>query len=90
MGRDEGVTTLVVCRCDRIEDMAMDHNWSAQHNAASEASPTSFRAVNPHSLDCVSAVHNIHSVHHPATVRIGREASIYRIVLYPFQNLPIY
>lgn len=70
----------------------MDHNWSAQHNAASEQSLTSFHAVNPHSLDCVSAVHKIHSVHYPPciAVRIGGEASIYRIVLYPFQNLPIY
>lgn len=67
----------------------MDYNWSAQYNAASEASLTLFCAVNPRSLDCVCAVH---SVHHPPciTVRIGGEASIYRIVLYPFQNLPIY
>lgn len=43
-------------------------NWSAQYNAASEASLTSFSVVNPHSLDCVCAVRIIHSVYHPPCI----------------------
>lgn len=42
VGGDEGVTTLVVCGCDTVEDMAVDYNWSAQYKAASEGSLTSF------------------------------------------------
>lgn len=56
---------MLVCWCDRIEDMTVEHNWSAHYNAVSEASLTSFCAVNIHSLDCVCVVQIIHSVHHP-------------------------
>lgn len=45
--------TMLVCWCDRIEDMAVDSNWSAHYNVASEASLTSFCAVNLHGLDGV-------------------------------------
>lgn len=68
----------------------MDRNWSAQYNAASEASLTLFGVVNPHSLDCVCAVCIIHSVYHPPCITKLVQRQVFRIVLYPFQNLPVY
>lgn len=82
---------MLVCWCDRIEDMAVEHSWSAHYNAASEASLTSFCAVNLHSLDCVCVVQIIHSVHHPPyiTIRMAGEAKILPKIskIFPFTDL---